>query len=68
MKYETTGKKVNQDTAKNAKEYALRNVKTSTLLWHLVKRHKFGIVATYAVVLTALYMFPPLPDLLLSII
>ena len=68
MKFEKTGSKVNKDTANNAKEYALRNVSTTTLLWHLVKRHKFSIVATYAVVLTAVWAFPPLPDLITSLI
>ena len=68
MKYEKTGQKTNKDTANNAKEYALRNVGTGTLLWHLIKRHKFGIVATYAVVLTAVWVFPPLPDLITSLI
>lgn len=67
MVYEKTGEKVNKDTAKNAKSYALNNVGTGTLLWHLVKRHKFGIVATYAVILTVMYIFPPAPDLIKSI-
>lgn len=68
MTYEKAGKKVNKDTAKNAEMHELKRVSTSTLLWHVVKRHKFGLVSTYAVLMTAVYIFPPLPDLILSMI
>jgi len=68
MKYELTGKKTNKDSAKSAQEYELKGVSTSKIIWHLVKRHKFGLVTGYAIVLTALYIFPPLPDLLVSLV
>lgn len=38
------------------------------IIWYLAKRHKFGLVATWAVVITVLWAFPPLPDILLSLI
>lgn len=68
MKYEKTGSKINKDTVNGARDYALKNVKTGTLVWHVVKRHKFAIVTTYAIVLTILYVFPPAPDLIKAII
>lgn len=67
MNYEATGKKVNKDTGKSAREYALKNVSTSTMLWAIVKRHKFALVSTYAIVLTIMYVFPPAPDLIMSL-
>lgn len=68
MTYEPTGKKTNKDTAKHAQEYDLKRVSTSTLLWTVVKRHKFMLVSVYAGVITALYLYPPLVDTILSII
>lgn len=67
MTYEKTGNKVNKDTAKNGTQYMLKDISTSTILWTVVKRHKFGLVVTYAVVLTVLYVFPPAPDLIMSL-
>ena len=68
MKYEKTGKKVNKDTGNNAKDYTLKQVSTGTILWHVVKRHKFALVTLYAAILTILYLFPFAPDLLFSMI
>lgn len=68
MQYEVTGKKLNKDSAKNALQYELKQFSTSTMLWHVVKRHKFGLVSTWAVVITLLYFVPFLPDLILSTI
>lgn len=41
----------------------LRGIKTPTILFHLVKRHKFGLVLTWAVVITISYLFPPVWDI-----
>lgn len=61
MTYEKSGKKVNKDTAKNAKDYELKGIDTSQILWHIVKRHKFGLVSTYAIIMTVMYIFPAAP-------
>lgn len=70
MSYETTPFKVGSSSKaiKNkAQNSALSNVGTGQLIWHLVKRHKFGLVSIYAIVLTAVWIFPPLPDLALTL-
>jgi len=67
MKYEKTPVKNNINNNKVLLDQ-LEKVGTSSIVWHVVKRHKFGIVVTYAIVLTIVYIFPPLPDLILSII
>lgn len=46
----------------------LDKVSTPRLLWHITKRHKFGLVATWALIVTACYLFPPLPDMLFALI
>lgn len=45
----------------------LDKVGTGQIVWHLVKRHKFGLVTTYAIILTSVWMFPPLPDVVLGL-
>lgn len=58
MNYEQTGsKKIRKSAA--AKE-SIKNVSTGAIIWALVKRHKFALVSTYAVVITLLYLFPML--------
>lgn len=66
MSYELTEPKVGNAKAIKSKvtDNVLDKVSTSRIVWHLVKRHKFGIVATWAVLITALWIFPPLPDVL----
>ena len=46
----------------------LDKVSTSRILWHLVKRHKFGLVSIWAVLITISYMFPPVWDILGSLV
>lgn len=50
-----------------AQNNVLNNVSTGQIIWHVVKRHKFGLVSTYAIILTAVWMFPPLPYLLMAL-
>lgn len=47
-------------------EREIKRMNTRTLLWIVVKRHKFGLVTAWAVTITLLWIFPPLPDLILS--
>ena len=46
---------------------ALNDVGTGQIIWHLVKRHRFFLVSTYAVILTAVWVFPPLPYLVMAL-
>lgn len=70
MEFKTTPFKIGS-SAKELKTKAsndlLNKISTGGIIWHLVKRHKFGIVSTYAIILTAVWMFPPLPDVILSL-
>lgn len=70
LKYEID-KNVKEINPANAREYeiktALKNISTSTILWFLIKRHKFGIVLTILVVQTILVYIPGLPKILLSL-
>jgi hypothetical protein len=67
MQYETTPIKNSKELGKQVKSANLDKIKTGTILWHLVKRHKFVLVTTYAIVLTVLYMLPFLPDVLTNL-
>lgn len=51
-----------------ASDNYLQRISTSKILWHVVKRHKFGLVATWAVIITISYMFPPFWDILGSLV
>lgn len=46
----------------------LDQLPTGQILWHLVKRHKFQLVSAWAIVITIAYMFPPLWDILGSLV
>jgi len=45
----------------------LDNISTPKIIWHLVKRHKFGLVLIWAIVMTVSYMFPPVWDIIGSV-
>ena len=68
MKYEATGQKTNKDTAKNAEAHSLRGVSTKAMFWAIIKRHKFGLVTIWAVIMTILYMLPFLPGEIFSLV
>ncbi len=70
MSYEATPFKVGSAKAiKNkATNEALNEVSTMGLVWHIIKRHKFGLVLTWALVMTISYIFPPVWDILGSLI
>ncbi len=46
----------------------LDKIGTSQIIWYLIKRHKFSIVAMWAVVITITWAFPPFWDILGSLI
>jgi len=69
MKYEEAPVKNNTKAAgKSLTIKAAEQLSTSRLLFIVLKRHKFGLVVTWAAVITAVWMFPPLPDLVLSLV
>lgn len=45
----------------------LDDINTSRIFWHLIKRHKFGIVLTWAIIITVAYLFPPFWSVLGSV-
>ncbi len=53
---------------KNVRNNYLNNISTGAMVWHLVKRHKFGLVLTWAILATVTYIFPPTWDILGSLV
>lgn len=68
MTYEETPVKKSKLDPKKLALKELERVGTGSIIWYLVKRHKTGLLATWAVLMTALYMFPPLPDVLFGLL
>lgn len=62
MSYELTTPKVGSSKAIKNKvtNEALNQFSTSRMLWHIIKRHKFGLVVTWAMLVTISYLFPPI--------
>jgi hypothetical protein len=67
MKYEKTPVKHGADLAKKEVLADIEKLGTLAILWHLVKRHKFALVTTYATALTLYFLFPFLPDVLFNL-
>ena len=67
MTYEKTPVKPTKLTDKDLSIKELERLGTPTILWQLVKRHKVGLLATWAIVITLLYVFPPLPQIILGV-
>lgn len=67
MTYEETPVKKGKGLGKQVAIKATETLGTGTILWLLVKRHKVGLLGTWAVAITVLYVFPPLPDMILSL-
>lgn len=70
MSYEATPFKVGSGKAIKNKvtNEALNEISTGQLVWHIIKRHKFGLVMTWAIIITISYIFPPVWDILGSLI
>lgn len=60
--------KVSKEAISKHKHDQLKNLDTSAIVWHLVKRHKFGIVCTYAFIVSVYYFVPFAPDMLFSLV
>jgi hypothetical protein len=61
-------KKISQTGAKKAVHSNLETVKTRTLLWHVVKRHKFVLVSAYSVVMTVVVFAPYAPGMIFGLV
>ena len=70
MSYELTEPKAGNVKAIKSKvtNEMLDKVSTSRMLWHIVKRHKFGLVVTWGVIMTINYVFPQVWSILGSFI
>ena len=66
MEYEETPVKNNKISRKTIALKALETVGTSSIIWYLIKRHKFALVATWAVIITVFYLAPFVPDLIFN--
>lgn len=66
MKYEETPVKKSKLSRQQIAKESISGLSTSTILWTLIKRHKYGLVCTYAVILTVLYLMPFVPDMIFS--
>lgn len=67
MDYIETGTKKPKVNAKDNALKELARVGTLSILWFVVKRHKLGLISTWAVIMTALVVCPPLPQIILSL-
>lgn len=56
------------DTVRRALLSEIDHLGTPTIIWFLVKRHKVGLLSTWAVVMTTLYLFPFVPALIVNAI
>lgn len=68
MNYEETPVKKSKVSGDTLVLKGLEKVSTTKIVWHLVKRHKFGLVLTWAIIVTMLYLVPFLPSLLVGMI
>ena len=67
MGYEETPIKKVKLTKKMALDNGLGRVSTISILWFVVKRHKLGLMGTWATVATALFFVPSLPTMIISL-
>lgn len=68
MEYEMTPVKSSKLSGTKLALAQLERVGTVSILWYLVKRHKFGLVAAWAITVTIIQLFPFAPDMLLSLL
>lgn len=68
---ETPVKKISTKTVKNIKRketsHELSKVSTLTMVWFLVRKHKYFLVSTYAIVISVFYFIPTTPQFILSL-
>lgn len=65
MTYEKTPIK---PTAKDKQTlFELNSISSGRIVWFLVKRHKFGLMTTWAAIMTLLFAVPTLPTMIVSL-
>lgn len=67
MGYEETKVKKTMLSKQAQLKVALAGINTGSVIWFLAKRHKFGLVVAWAIVMTALVAVPQLPEILKSL-
>ena len=72
MNYEETPvKKLTNKTVKNMQKKTVKNeldrVSTLTMIIFLIRKHKYFIVCTYAIIVSVFYFIPTTPQFLLSL-
>ena len=67
MTYEQTPIKKTKLDKKQVLDYGLSRISTASIIWFLVKRHKVGLLGTWATVMTVLWALPGLPTFILSL-
>ena len=64
-------KKLDKKTVKNIQKKTVKNeldrVSTLTMVWFLVRKHKYFLVSTYAIVISVFYFIPTTPQFILSL-
>lgn len=68
MNYIETPVKSSEGLGKRLLMKDFDKLETGTMIWMIVRRHKFALVTIYAVVISLFYFIPFLPDLLFRII
>ena len=56
------------DTDRHSQKFELERIGSWALIWHLVRRHQFGLVVTWAAIITLCYFVPFLPGLLFGLL
>ena len=57
-----------KDIKNKVGDNVLNRIGTGRILWHLVRRHKFAIVVLWAIIVTIDSIFPPVWDILGSLV
>ena len=58
MSYETTGTKTISKTAvKKLRETNINNMTSTSIVFHLVKKHKFGLLVTFTITYVSFSLF-----------
>lgn len=61
-------KDLGKKTVKKAYKQAVNRTSTAYTLWLLIVKHKVALLVIWAVVMTLLYIFPPLPYIIVGVL
>lgn len=57
----TPAKSVSKKVVKNEVDKVLNQFSFGQMLWHNIRRHKFGLTMTWAIFMTSVYVMPEWP-------